>query len=146
MTWDWTVNKFSWLSQYSHYSSESVVHSLHWCESEPDSHQTISIHIRSKNPWSLPFNVYGFTSHSQKIHQCPFHSRRQKYFSAGIYIFVFFSLTNVLDNSLLGFQGSPLEELEIKRAPSFCRSEGAFPFCIKETDMFLYFTIIHVVV
>ena len=73
--------------------------------------------------------------------------KRYNYIYLGIYIFVFFvCLTDVLDNSLLGFQVGPLEELEIKKALSFCRSEGAFPLCIKETDMFLYFTIIHVVV
>ena len=48
-----------------------------------DRESWVSIHIRSKNPWSLPFNVYGFTFHFQKIHQYPFHSRRQKYFTVG---------------------------------------------------------------
>ena len=45
-----------------------------------------------------------------------------------MYIFVFFSLIMswLLFDSLMGGQGGTLEELETKRAPSFCRSEGAF--------------------
>jgi hypothetical protein len=67
--------------------------------------------------------------------------KRYNYIYLGICIFVFFSLTNVLAlfTSLMGFQGCTLEELEIKTAPSFCRLEGAFPFCRKEADMSLYF-------
>jgi hypothetical protein len=62
-----------------------VFPSLMWISAgfPSDRESWVSIHIRSKNPWSLPFNVYGFAFQSQKIHQCPFHSRRRKYFTVG---------------------------------------------------------------
>jgi hypothetical protein len=73
--------------------------------------------------------------------------KRYNYIYLGIYIFVFFSLTNVLAlfASLMGVQGGTLEELETKRAPSFCRSEGAFLSVERKQICLCIFTIINVV-
>ena len=51
----------------------------------------------------------------------------------------------LLFDSLMGGQGGTLEELETNRAPSFCRSEGAFLSVERKQVRLCIFTTINVV-
>ena len=63
-----------------------------------------------------------------------------------MYIFVFFAVLNMswlMFDALMG--GGTLDELEIQRAPSFCRAEGAFLSVESKQISLCIFTTINVV-